>query len=199
MREWAWRLAASGLLARFWADVFALWALHPASPTLLALLLSETLTILLLLASTRPALRDLRPLAVAASLGATFHFLALDLGASRHLLPETTCTILMLTGLLWQIYAKLSLGRAFDLLPARRGTVARGAYRLVRHPIYLGYLVTHCAFLASHASLRNGAVYAGLYGLQLIRIRREERCLAADPAYARYRARVRWRLLPGLY
>ncbi|MDE1941844.1 MAG: isoprenylcysteine carboxylmethyltransferase family protein [Betaproteobacteria bacterium] len=187
------------MLARFWADVFYLWKLNPENPTLLALLASETLTIVLLFGSTKPASRDLHPLAVAASLGATFHFLALDLGSSHHLLPEAGCAVLMLTGLLWQVYAKLSLGRAFDLLPARRGTVAHGAYRLVRHPIYLGYLITHCGFLASHATLRNGAVYVGLYLLQVIRIRREEQCLAADPAYARYCNRVRWRLLPGLY
>ena len=199
MREWAWRLGASGLLVRFWADILALWRQHPENPTLAALFASETLTILLLLAATSPRARDLEPRAVAATFGATFHFLALDLRASGHLLPESACLALMLAGLAWQAYAKLSLGRAFDLLPAHLGTVVRGAYRLVRHPIYLGYLVCHCGFLASHACLRNAAVYAALYLLQAERMRREERCLEADTAYAHYRARVRWRLLPGLY
>lgn len=199
MLEWAWRLGASGLLARFWADVYALWRQQPASPTLLALLVSESLTILLLLAGKAPQSRDRHPAATAASLAATFHFLALDVQAQHHLLPEIMCTALMLAGLAWQVYAKLSLGRSFDLLPARRGTVVRGAYRLVRHPIYLGYLVSHCGFLAAHACPRNAFVYALLYLLQIERIRREERCLADDPVYVHYRTRVRWRLLPGLY
>ena len=46
-----------------------------------------------------------------------------------------------LTGLLVED-GKLSLGRSFGLMPANRGVVSTGMYRLVRHPIYLGYLVT---------------------------------------------------------
>ena len=31
-------------------------------------------------------------------------------------------------------------------MPANRGVVSTGLYRLVRHPIYLGYLITHAGF-----------------------------------------------------
>ena len=49
------------------------------------------------------------------------------------------------TGLTVVIAGKLSLGRSLGFLPANRGVVVSGLYRLVRHPIYLGYLVTHVA------------------------------------------------------
>ncbi len=58
-------------------------------------------------------------------------------------------------GLLAIIAAKLTLGRSFGLMPANRGIVSRGIYRVVRHPIYAGYLVTHAAFLAAHPTLWN--------------------------------------------
>ena len=35
-------------------------------------------------------------------------------------------------------------------MPVNRGIVCRGVYRVMRHPIYAGYLVTHAAFLAAH-------------------------------------------------
>ena len=39
-------------------------------------------------------------------------------------------------GLLAIIAAKLTLGRSFGLMPANRGIVSRGIYRVVAHPIY---------------------------------------------------------------
>jgi protein-S-isoprenylcysteine O-methyltransferase Ste14 len=35
-------------------------------------------------------------------------------------------------------------------MPANRGVVSTGLYRLVRHPIYMGYLITHAAFVAAN-------------------------------------------------
>src|SRR2546430_14697031 len=35
----------------------------------------------------------------------------------------------------------LAMGRLFGIRPALRGLVTRGAYRLVRHPMYLSYVV----------------------------------------------------------
>ena len=53
-------------------------------------------------------------------------------------------------GLIVVIVGKMSLGRSFGLMPANRGIVSTGLYRVVRHPIYLGYLITHVGFVAAN-------------------------------------------------
>jgi protein-S-isoprenylcysteine O-methyltransferase Ste14 len=100
----------------------------------------------------------------------------------------------------WQFTSKFFLGRSFGLLPAQRGLVLNGPYRLVRHPIYLGYLIGHIGFLLVNFSWRNLAVLALLYAAQVHRILREEAVLAANNAeYRAYQQRVRWRLLPFIF
>ena len=77
--------------------------------------------------------------------------------------------------------------------------VERGMYRLVRHPMYAGYILSHIGFLIARPAWLN----AGLYGLELIlqvlRIQAEERVLRADPSYRSFAEQVRYRLLPGVY
>jgi protein-S-isoprenylcysteine O-methyltransferase Ste14 len=95
----------------------------------------------------------------------------------------------------WSLAA---LGRSFAVLPARRTIVARGPYRLVRHPAYTGELVmwtAACAML--DLALAVALVVAGVLTLRL-RIAAEERVLADDPLYRAYAARVRGRLVPAL-
>lgn len=92
-----------------------------------------------------------------------------------------------------------SLGRSFAILPARRAIVARGPYRLVRHPIYLGelgMLVTACATRGWAMALGCAVVVVAILAPRILA---EERMLGADAAYGAYRARVRHRLLPGLF
>ena len=48
------------------------------------------------------------------------------------------------------VLGKLSLGRSFGLAPANRGVVCRGLYQRLRHPIYLGYLITHVGFVIAN-------------------------------------------------
>jgi len=113
--------------------------------------------------------------------------------------PEKIGATLQFAGLLVQLYAKLSLGRSFGVLPATRGLVTHGAYRWLRHPIYFGYLIAHAGFLLSNLSLQNAVVLAVLYAAQILRIHREEEMLATLPGYEDYRKNVRYRLIPGIY
>jgi protein-S-isoprenylcysteine O-methyltransferase Ste14 len=115
------------------------------------------------------------------------------------LAPELTTVLLSVVGLLVVIGAKLSLGRSFGLMPANRGIVSTGLYRLVRHPIYMGYLVTHAAFVAANPTVWNGAVLIAADIALMARAVCEERTLARDAAYREYQQVVRWRVVPGMF
>jgi protein-S-isoprenylcysteine O-methyltransferase Ste14 len=112
---------------------------------------------------------------------------------------ETITACVAAAGLCIVIAGKMSLGRSFGLLPADRGIVIAGVYRVVRHPIYLGYFFTHIAFLLAHPTLANLAAAVTADLTLIVRAELEERTLAGDVSYDRYRARVKWRLVPGLY
>lgn len=107
--------------------------------------------------------------------------------------------VVVAAGLIVQIGAKLSLWRSFGVVPANRGVRTGGLYGVVRHPMYAGYFIAHVGFLLSYPLQQNALVYAAAFGLQLMRIMREETILFADPAYVYYAQRVRYRLIPGLF
>jgi protein-S-isoprenylcysteine O-methyltransferase Ste14 len=115
------------------------------------------------------------------------------------LLPQWLTALVSVVGLLIVIGGKLSLGRSFGLMPANRGIVSTGLYRLVRHPIYMGYLVTHVAFLAANPSIWNIAFLVAADTALLARAVCEEATLARDPAYRTYQLQVRWRVCPGVF
>lgn len=115
------------------------------------------------------------------------------------LAPEAVCTIFVLCGVLFQLGGNLALNRRFGVVPANRGVSCNGPYVLVRHPIYLGYALTHVGFLLYAPSTWNAGVYLAAFALQIERILREERILRQDPAYHAYGAIVRWRLVPGVF
>lgn len=106
---------------------------------------------------------------------------------------------LLLMGTIIQVHAKLSLGRSFGCVPANRGLKLTGPYRLVRHPMYAGYLLGHAAFLLVNFTVWNAAVYAISYALQIPRLLSEERLLDEDPRYRAYRAEIKFRLIPGIF
>lgn len=113
--------------------------------------------------------------------------------------PEVITVGLSALGLLVVIGGKMSLGRSFGLIPANRGIVSTGLYRLVRHPIYLGYLITHLAFAAANPTPWNVALLLTADIALLARAVCEERTLAGDEAYRQYQTRVRWRVVPGMF
>ncbi len=109
---------------------------------------------------------------------------------------EAITAVVACAGLCITTASILTLGRSFGFVPANRGIVSSGPYRLVRHPVYFGYLVNHGAFLAASPLAWNIAVLVIADIALVVRCFREEETLSGDPAYVRYRARVRWRLLP---
>ena len=135
-------------------------------------------------------------LAFAATVGP---LLAQASSSGHALIPQGSGVALLLFGLAFQLWAKLTLRRSFGIVPANRGIKASGPYRLVRHPMYLGYVNVHVGFLLLSPNLWNLTIYAASFAVQLFRILAEERLLRADPAYGAFQARTRWRLLPGVF
>ena len=115
------------------------------------------------------------------------------------LAPDLVTAAVSAVGLAIVITGKATLGRSFGLMPANRGIVCRGIYKVLRHPIYAGYLVTHAAFLVAHPSAWNVALIAVSDTALMVRSIYEERTLAKDPEYAEYMTRVRWRVAPGIF
>ncbi|WP_348638434.1 isoprenylcysteine carboxylmethyltransferase family protein [Paraburkholderia sp. D15] len=197
--EVAARVGAAGMLSLFAYAAITQWRAAPSRITLLLLVVSAFVTVGLSLFSRVPVKRDWRPLAFICSMGGTYYFLAVRLAPGSHLVPEDVGAGLQLLGIFWQLFAKASLRRSFGILPANRGVVSRGAYRFVRHPMYLGYFITDMGFLLVNFGLQNLLVYSCQFALQVVRIVREEQLLSADAGYRRYRTQTRYRVIPGVF
>lgn len=174
--------------------------LDPATHLGAALLIaSEALGVALILARRRSDIISSSPLDWALSLVAVnAPFLATRAAAST-IFPSQICAALMLAGLTIQIAAKATLWRGFGIVPANRGTKTSGLYRIVRHPMYAGYTITHIGFLLGFPSLQNTLLYFITFAIQVARVFREERILNSDPIYREYAARVRYRFFPKVF
>ena len=164
----------------------------------LLLLVSELLVVVLTV-MRRPAVRvdrawRTRIVALASMVGIP---LLRPIGVG--IVPDAATAAVSAAGLLLIIAGKVALGRSFGLMPANRGIVCRGVYRVMRHPIYAGYLVTHAAFLVAHPIGWNLLVLVASDTALLVRAICEERTLARDAEYAGYMTKVRWRVLPGVF
>jgi len=196
------RLFAVLLLGWFIWNVARTWWIDTGRYTLLLLLVTESFTLALVLFARRAFVRDLSPLAIVATVYAALFFVLFNYTGTTHFVPESVGASLQLLGLAWQVLSKAALGRSFGLLPAARGLVTGGPYRVVRHPIYLGYLVSHIGFLLTNFSWQNLAVLVTLYLAQVVRMVREEAVLEAGEqrsAYRDYRSAVRYRIVPYVY
>lgn len=115
------------------------------------------------------------------------------------LLPQSFTVAASVAGLAIVIAGKVTLGRSFGLMPANRGVVSSGVYQFVRHPIYLGYLITHVAFLIANPSAWNIAALFAADAALLARAVCEEQTLSRDERYRAYQQQVRWRVCPGVF
>jgi len=161
-------------------------------------IISEGLVVVLLVFRRESKSVSRSPLDWIVALGGSFTVLLVR-PVEHALIPDGIGFLLQLLGTAFEVYGKAALGRSFGIVPANRGIIVRGPYRIVRHPIYLGYLVTHAGFLLSNWSIRNLAIYGAVYVFQVLRILSEERFLTRDDSYRTYREQVRYRLIPGIF
>ena len=110
----------------------------------------------------------------------------------------TLGTAVQVIGTVGIIAALLSLRRSFGIVPAHRGIRTDGLYRVVRHPLYAAELLTILGIVLARPSPLNVSAFGCFCALQVLRAVAEERFLGSDPVYSEYRARVRYRLIPGV-
>jgi len=96
---------------------------------------------------------------------------------------------------LWLTWSILSLRTNFSVLPEARALASKGPYRIVRHPMYLGY----CALWIAWAAVAHGGIGPWLWaalGILLFVYRafvEEKKMRKFVPGYAEY-----WQKTPGL-
>jgi protein-S-isoprenylcysteine O-methyltransferase Ste14 len=93
----------------------------------------------------------------------------------------------------------LSLSRWFGVWPALRGLETRGPYRLVRHPMYLAYVLADIGYNLLEWNFGTALLVIAGWASLFYRIRAEERMLSQDPGWSAYVALVRYRLIPSLW
>jgi protein-S-isoprenylcysteine O-methyltransferase Ste14 len=131
-----------------------------------------------------------RPLQMAIALAGTFvmYIATIQPATTQDWRVLAAADLFLVLGLAFTIYAAASLRYCFGLAPEARGLVTTGAYRLVRHPLYLGEFVAMLGVLLPVLAPSTLLVYALFCLLQATRALLEERVLSATfQDYASYR------------
>ncbi|HJL72303.1 MAG TPA: isoprenylcysteine carboxylmethyltransferase family protein [Nitrospinaceae bacterium] len=85
-----------------------------------------------------------------------------------------------LTGLALWIAGMACLGQALRVLPGADSIVARGVYRFIRHPIYVGIVFTHFGlFFACGSTFGMIYLFALIVPMNVIRAQLEEKAMFA--------------------
>jgi protein-S-isoprenylcysteine O-methyltransferase Ste14 len=119
--------------------------------------------------------------------------------SSGYVVSPTAGLALVISGAGLSLVSLVTLGRMFGVRPALRGLVTSGPYRVVRHPMYLSYLLADIGY--NLQELNFGTLLLVLIGWAslIYRIRAEERVLSQHAAWPDYMASVQYRLFPGLW
>jgi protein-S-isoprenylcysteine O-methyltransferase Ste14 len=120
-------------------------------------------------------------------------------GAPPGAVGQGASDVLLLAGTAWAVWSLRSLGRNLSVIAQARDVADRGPYRWIRHPLYVGEIVSSLGLTIAAHSLAAIAVWLGICALQVYRaVREEQLLLAVLPGYGAYRIRTA-ALLPGIF
>jgi protein-S-isoprenylcysteine O-methyltransferase Ste14 len=149
-----------------------------------------------------PAARDLSPptsLAVAISCIYPYaQVIYLHVDAGYVVWPEGGFALVTLAACL-SLASLLSIGRLFGLRPALRGLATRGPYSLVRHPLYLAYVLSDIGYYLNEWNVGIALLGVAGWASLLYRIHAEERVLSEEDRWQAYAGAVPYRLVPGVW
>lgn len=107
--------------------------------------------------------------------------------------------VLLVAGLCWSVWALRCLGRNLSVIAQARGLADTGPYRLVRHPLYTGEIVSALGLAIAAGTAAALGLWVALIAMQAYRAVREEQVLAAAlPGYQGYRGRTA-AIWPGVF
>jgi protein-S-isoprenylcysteine O-methyltransferase Ste14 len=112
--------------------------------------------------------------------------------------PEAGLVLVTVAAVL-SIVCLVTLGKRFGVRPALRGLVTGRPYRVVRHPLYLSYVIAAIGFNLQVWNLATLLLVLLGWTSMVYRIIAEEEVLSRDPTWPAYVSLVRYRLIPGVW
>jgi protein-S-isoprenylcysteine O-methyltransferase Ste14 len=190
----------------FGVTAIEMWLLFRMTPTFTLtdwIYVSSNVLVLVIALARRPAKEQDRSMATVAAVIVSYAYpyaqvVILRWVPGRAAWPDEGLALVIL-GACMSLASLLTLGRFFGVRPALRGLATGGPYRLVRNPLYLAYVIADIGYNLQEWSYATLMLVAAGWASMIYRIYAEERVLSRDPNWADYTARVRYRLVPGIW
>lgn len=110
-----------------------------------------------------------------------------------------TANFIMILGMSFSIYALITLGRNFSIIPQVRRLVQSGPYKIIRHPLYASEIISTFGILMVRPSILTTAVFFLIILGQIYRAFQEEILLnSIFPEYENYRIKTA-RFIPYIF
>ncbi len=114
------------------------------------------------------------------------------------IIPRLSGYLLIFSGTTISTLGFFNLWKNFGVLPSLREVTSQGIYQYIRHPIYLGYLVSIAGWILMNISTMNLILLLLYLPLTILRMYAEENILSTSLDYQAYSVRVRARIIPWL-